>query len=818
MSDEAPITEKQIGLRRTYQASAADPASNDDQQERFLTEQLATINDVSASATEELVDLIQVLGRGAPQAVRNKHKIYSVLRVSHEIYNYIIDTGNPPRNQKDADMKHLLDRMKKYCAVLDALEECVWLWIRPGCHADARVSILLAFAEILPFEITVFGPELYSSWMQSRSMLSEILNKLCNPPFPVIFYKACDIAEDTFFDDCSWLSRLLYSGIDAEVDVQFANPSMSHSVLAVTNGLHYLEAQIKYGAQNAGSKSTRELVLDIATLLAQVLAATSSRGEALRSAVASRNWLITALAESFSIFDLDGTLEPSTTQELASKWKDIQTSFTSRGTGVLLSNRRSASISLTYYSLQSLQQPHSRSQYEDWEAFRDAEVLDCFLLLVSDLDLNSTIAMNPLGVVLNHFKNLFICPSVAIKISSYPRMKVALSNHMSHVVATVHRARQTAQNSEDVQLASIQISTLIVIGALLKTQVFKDDEGFLLSLDREKVLSILFETYITSEPTPDAIHLGYGTTILTSYFKNGVFDNTAIDEILEHHTTEDVARRCLELFESESLSLDSPPFGSMHFMLCANHSPKMHRPLVEAGALGLITEMYWRWVALKRRNEEDMCLYARAMTRVVTLLLRSLEGEEYTGLKNRVVSEMVRQTELILFLGRTLLGRSFESASGDVLYIGRCIADAISNDRHLMDSDIKAAWMHCFKCLDDFILVYPAPYKDNHEGGSPLYEPDKEPQPDFKPAIQGWKDFGELLGFDRAKILAEAKMGGLEGCSWFKCALYHDTKIAPLREMLKCSACKSVQYCGKRCQKLDWTDGEHKQKCRELKK
>ncbi|KAG8975187.1 hypothetical protein FRC05_006355 [Tulasnella sp. 425] len=647
MSDEAPITEKQIGLgvsstpcqvitagdgsslpepssppcsyrtsatshdtlyslqlpsRRTYQASAADPASNDDQQERFLTEQLATINDVSASATEELVDLIQVLGRGAPQAVRNKHKIYSVLRVSHEIYNYIIDTGNPPRNQKDADMKHLLDRMKKYCAVLDALED-----------------ILLAFAEILPFEITVFGPELYSSWMQSRSMLSEILNKLCNPPFPVIFYKACDIAEDTFFDDCSWLSRLLYSGIDAEVDVQFANPSMSHSVLAVTNGLHYLEAQIKYGAQNAGSKSTRELVLDIATLLAQVLAATSSRGEALRSAVASRNWLITALAESFSIFDLDGTLEPSTTQELASKWKDIQTSFTSRGTGVLLSNRRSASISLTYYSLQSLQQPHSRSQYEDWEAFRDAEVLDCFLLLVSDLDLNSTIAMNPLGVVLNHFKNLFICPSVAIKISSYPRMKVALSNHMSHVVATVHRARQTAQNSEDVQLASIQISTLIVIGALLKTQVFKDDEGFLLSLDREKVLSILFETYITSEPTPDAIHLGYGTTILTSYFKNGVFDNTAIDEILEHHTTEDVARRCLELFESESLSLDSPPFGSMHFMLCANHSPKMHRPLVEAGALGLITEMYWRWVALKRRNEEDMCLYARAMTRVVTL-------------------------------------------------------------------------------------------------------------------------------------------------------------------------------------------------------
>ncbi|KAG8956345.1 hypothetical protein FRC04_004425 [Tulasnella sp. 424] len=406
-------------------------------------------------------------------------------------------------------------------------------------------------------------------------------------------------------------------------------------------------------------------------------------------------------------------------------------------------------------------------------------------------------------------------------ISSHPRMKAALLNHMPHVVATAHRASPTARSSEDTQLASIRMSTLIVIGALLKTEAFKDDEEFLRSLDREKVLSVLLETYITSQPIPDAIQLGYGTTILSSYLRDGVFDNTAIEGILEHHTTEDVARRCLELFASDTLSVDPMSFGPIHIMLCANHSPKMHRPLIEAGAHKLTIERYWRWIASKKRNEEDMCSSARDMATAINSLLRSLEGKEYTDLKNRVVKEM-DPTELMLLLGRTLLGKtSFESTSGDVLSIGRCIADALSNDRKFMDSDMKTAYMHCCKCLDDF--MYSAPHKDENRGKSPSYEPDKE-QPDFTPAIQGWKEFGKLLGFDREKILAEeaerrkAEMQGIEGCSWFKCCLFRDTKIAPLREMMRCSACKSVQYCGKRCQKLDWEDGGHKGKCTKRKK
>lgn len=109
----------------SHLASAAHPVSDHDQQERFLTKQLATINYVPALATEELIDLLRALEKVAPQAVRNKHKIYSILRVARDTCSYIVEIGNPP-NRTDAEVRHLLDRMERYCVMLGNLEECVW--------------------------------------------------------------------------------------------------------------------------------------------------------------------------------------------------------------------------------------------------------------------------------------------------------------------------------------------------------------------------------------------------------------------------------------------------------------------------------------------------------------------------------------------------------------------------------------------------------------------------------------------------------------------------------------------------------------------
>ncbi|KAG8950943.1 hypothetical protein FRC04_007007 [Tulasnella sp. 424] len=292
-------------------APAADPTYHGDRGERSLSaEELVGISFAPSSATGELVDLLEALGRVTPQAVRNKHKIHSIVRVAHGVYSYIIETGNPPGGQKNTEVKHSLERMEKYCVALDALEETV-----------------LEFAEALRSEITEYGPELFSTWLQSRSIFTGILNKLDQLPSLGISYKAQDIAEDSFFDDCSWLSH-----ISRGIDAQLADVPKTLPVLSVTDGLHYLESQIKFGAQN---EQTRELVIDITTLLAQTLASIPldlepGFEESSLAAEASRDRLIKALADLFSTIDLDTPLETSTIQELAAKWTDVKAGFTLR--------------------------------------------------------------------------------------------------------------------------------------------------------------------------------------------------------------------------------------------------------------------------------------------------------------------------------------------------------------------------------------------------------------------------------------------------------------------------------------------------------
>ncbi|KIO32226.1 hypothetical protein M407DRAFT_18796 [Tulasnella calospora MUT 4182] len=456
---------------------------------------------------------------------------------------------------------------------------------------------------------------------------------------------------------------------------------------------------------------------------------------------------------------------------------------------------------------------------DSWEAFRDAEVLDSLLEISSTLDLIDVAAITLLEAVLRHLRTVFLNPITTTMICSHPRMNAILLKYMPQIIASTYDALQTSNIPEDAQSASIRESALTIVGALLMSSTFKEDETFLKSLDKDYVLQILFETYIISKPMPEAIPLKYGTAILSSYFKDGNFDNEAIERVLEHHTAEKIAQRSLDLFKIDLLSMDSMLSGALHFLLSVNHSPKMHRPLVEAGVHLSMIQRYWRWIASKRRSEEEMCSFARAMATATNSFLRALEGDEHIELKNRVISQMVRQAEFMFVLGRTLLSKiSFESASNDVLYIGRCIAEAVSGDTDFMNEEMKLAYMHCFRCLEDFI--YSAPHKqDDQKGRSFLYESDKD-QPDFTPAIQGWKEFGKLLGFDREQIQAEEfekrkkEIDGVEGCSWFKCCLYRDTKIAPLREMMRCSGCKSVQYCGTRCQKLDWKEGGHKEECK----
>ncbi|KIO21625.1 hypothetical protein M407DRAFT_28766 [Tulasnella calospora MUT 4182] len=292
---------------------------NSSRQEQDLSEELTAIAHAPTPATEELVDLLQALGKAAPKAVRNKHKISSILRLSRDICTRIMEIGDPHECQSDSNIQTLLIWIEGYCSLLGALEET-----------------LLQLTAILPFEVTTFGADLYSSWPSSRSKLAGILNELCRPPFSTISSHAQDIADDLFFDDCSWLSHLLYTGIHPAIDTQFLAVPQTHPVFAVANGLEYLENQVKCGVLD---EPTRELIIDIATLLAQTLASTSPDDDDDKSlqetpslpTEADRDWLVQALADSFSILHLDSTLQPSTAEELAIKWVDVKDDFTLRG-------------------------------------------------------------------------------------------------------------------------------------------------------------------------------------------------------------------------------------------------------------------------------------------------------------------------------------------------------------------------------------------------------------------------------------------------------------------------------------------------------
>ncbi|KAG8920554.1 hypothetical protein FRC01_000701, partial [Tulasnella sp. 417] len=256
------------------------------------------------------------------------------------------------------------------------------------------------------------------------------------------------------------------------------------------------------------------------------------------------------------------------------------------------------------------------------------------------------------------------------------------------------------------------------------------------------------------EPSPDAIPLPYGTTILAFYFEDRHVDNERMERVLEPHTTETIIRRSLDLFKIEALGADSMLVGAIHFLLAVSQSQRMRRPLVEGGVHMYMIQRYWGWIASKKHSEEDMCMCARAIAIATKSLLRALEGDEHIELKARMISEMVRQAEFVFLLGRTLLSKtSFASVSGAVCHIGHCIAEAFSDDADFMNTDMKQAYMHCYRCLEDF--MYSAPHKqDDQKGRTSLYEHEKE-QPDFTPAIQGWKEFGKELGFDHDKFVAE---------------------------------------------------------------
>jgi MYND finger len=98
-------------------------------------------------------------------------------------------------------------------------------------------------------------------------------------------------------------------------------------------------------------------------------------------------------------------------------------------------------------------------------------------------------------------------------------------------------------------------------------------------------------------------------------------------------------------------------------------------------------------------------------------------------------------------------------------------------------------------------------WKDLHWGldRSELLERAKE----RNKALQEYCDDMGLVGEERELVVAKHKANPCAPCGRSGCDAFEEE----VREFQRCSRCKSIAYCGRTCQKIDWA--EHRKICRD---
>jgi len=210
-----------------------------------------------------------------------------------------------------------------------------------------------------------------------------------------------------------------------------------------------------------------------------------------------------------------------------------------------------------------------------------------------------------------------------------------------------------------------------------------------------------------------------------------------------------------------------------------------------------------------RRPNEEMATMARKLTILISKLFDSATTRV---IKDRQALEMVKDQDLLLLLGKALLGEHpmAQDCAEAFNAIGDCVGRACAPNKTQNLEFLKPIWLHVYDCLVD---VSNTPRLPTNPQEAPTL-------PDYNLAFDVWIRFGKSVGIDKDAVLDEEAdrrkkaMGGLVGCSWLKCPLFRDEIVAPRRKMLKCSRCKGAQYCGVPCQKMDWKEGGHKEQCK----
>ncbi|KAG9039678.1 hypothetical protein FS837_000937 [Tulasnella sp. UAMH 9824] len=254
--------------------------------------------------------------RTAINMTRNKHKMYSILRRSRDICNYILDALDTLADSVEGQFQSeiVLEDMEKTYRLINAMEEK-----------------LLELVILMPIELETFGPTTLSSWSQSQAALIKFWDDLSRKPFDIIpDHEDVLFTDSSHFDDCSWFSRLLHEIIEPEIARQFKEDKEPPSnVISLMQGFMVLENAVKCRSLAA----SQDIAIDMATMLARTLARTTSLGKeeveprnnnTPKLGDENGNWLLDALADTFSASDRDDTLPTTEATDILLKWSSVR--------------------------------------------------------------------------------------------------------------------------------------------------------------------------------------------------------------------------------------------------------------------------------------------------------------------------------------------------------------------------------------------------------------------------------------------------------------------------------------------------------------
>ncbi|KZV61528.1 hypothetical protein PENSPDRAFT_293076 [Peniophora sp. CONT] len=88
-------------------------------------------------------------------------------------------------------------------------------------------------------------------------------------------------------------------------------------------------------------------------------------------------------------------------------------------------------------------------------------------------------------------------------------------------------------------------------------------------------------------------------------------------------------------------------------------------------------------------------------------------------------------------------------------------------------------------------------------------------KPQMRKLVDDWAAFGRALGLDTAKEQARYEKDARSRCAWRDCQFHREKPDGVV--LSACKGCGEARYCGRECQKNDWSKGVHKAQCRRLR-